>query len=330
LRYSDINVVICYRSPLFISLRLRIIAESLHKSICIVKVVEYQYYTHPEPFQVAYMLLFPLFWHRTLSSSNTLSHIFRQIPAPRAQLRHTLHSYDAQPTSLPTSLLTAYYSPEYSRIKIDHCVCCLDLRSPRTDYPTFSPFVRLWLWLETFISLVQLFCHTIGHRTHAVQYIDPVNWRSRPFAQHTATALLVASPTFVPSTFLDSRTYQLVTRLFRTIFSTCRSSFCSFMTSSRHAMASGGWAGRVRNYLYCVECSNTHTLSWDERIMHSRIIFLTHRSINFPSYWHSNIDQSLPLFSTSSQSWIETLYFPGLFAVQWTPDCLVLSIAVVC
>jgi len=103
-----------------------------------------------------------------------------------------------------------------------------------------SPFVRLRLGFETLISLAQSFCRIIGRRTRTVHYIGPVHRRSRPFAQHTATALLIGSLTFVPSTFLDSRTYRLVIRLFRTIFSIRMSSFCVLTTSSRCAMASGG------------------------------------------------------------------------------------------
>lgn len=163
-----------------------------------------------------------------------------------------------------------------------------------------------------------------------MQYVDPLYWRSRPFALHTATARLVASLTFVPSTFLDSRTYQLVTRLFRAIFSTCRSSFRSCATSSWHAMASGRRASGVGNYLYYVECSDMHGLSQDERIMHSRIIFLTHHSINSPSYRHSKSIKPFPSSLLSSHSWIKMLYITVLFAIWRMPDCLVSFIAVVC
>jgi len=173
------------------------------------------------------------------------------------------------------------------------------------------PFVCLWPWLQTSILLAQSFCRTIGLRTHAVQYINPVNWHSWLFAPHTATVHLAVSPTSFPLTFLDSRIYQLVTRILGTLFSTCRSRFCSCMTSSQHAMASGRWASGVGNYLYYVECSGVHAVSWDERFTHIRVIFLNHSGINSPSHQHTKKQWSSPFpFSTFNHFSIETLYFP--------------------
>jgi len=109
------------------------------------------------------------------------------------------------------------------------------------DQPScIPPLFCLQPRLQTSILLAQLFCHTIGCRTHTVQYIDPVNRSSQPFGPHTTTVCLAVSLTFFPSTFLDSRTYWLVTRIFGTLFPTCRPKFHSCTTSSQCAIASRG------------------------------------------------------------------------------------------